>query len=346
MATITPLKRKKGEAYLIRFVHPQTKKYVRRIVWCSKSDAEKIRKKIEADIALGKFGIKGGGKSGFYWSQLKKRYLQYSKHNKSDKSVERDGDVFKAFSKFLQGADPQLSEISSITLEKFKVSELERGKKPATVGLELRHLRAVFNQAVEWDMVDRNPVVGVKHPNKDIVKVRYLTKAEIQRLLDVIDANGDHEFKRLVLAYLHTGARRNELLAERLPWSGINFENRMILLHGKGQRKRFIPMNDTLESIFKKLREECNESPFDFKPNYVTHKIADYYREAGIQGANLHSLRKTFGSILLQDGLADLYTVSRLLGHTTVTTTEKYYVDLLDDNYRASVGGLDQALAL
>ena len=344
MATITPVNRKKGEAYLIRFVHPKTKKFVRRVVYCSKKEAEQIRKKIDADIALGKFGIESGGKSGYYWSQLKKRYLQYSRNNKSDKSTERDRDVLKAFSKYLQDADLPLTEISSITIEKFKESELEKGKKPATVGLELRHLRAVFSKALEWEMVDCNPVVGVKHPDKDIVKVRFLTKTEIRCLLDVIDANGDYEFKNLVLAYLHTGARRNELLADRLPWSSIDFENRMILLHGKGQRKRYIPLNDTLESIFEKLRKEGRDVPFDFKPNTVTQKIAKYYRKAGIKGANLHSLRKTFGSILLQDRLADLYTVSRLLGHTTVTTTEKYYVDLLDDNYRASVGGLDKAL--
>tara|TARA_B110000014_G_scaffold250350_1_gene226496 strand:+ start:2040 stop:2270 length:231 start_codon:yes stop_codon:yes gene_type:complete len=62
---------------------------------------------------------------------------------------------------------------------------------------------------------------------------------------------------------------------------------------------------------------------------------------ADIVGANLHSLRKTFGSLLLQNKKADIFTVSRLLGHTSVKTTEKYYVDLLQDNLRDSVNGLD-----
>ena len=44
---------------------------------------------------------------------------------------------------------------------------------------------------------------------------------------------------------------------------------------------------------------------------------------------------------LLQNNKADLFTVSKLLGHTSVTTTEKYYVDLIDKNYRDSVKGLD-----
>ena len=50
---------------------------------------------------------------------------------------------------------------------------------------------------------------------------------------------------------------------------------------------------------------------------------------------------KTFGSLLLQNKKADIFTVSRLLGHTSVKTTEKYYVDLLQDNLRDSVNGLD-----
>ena len=87
------------------------------------------------------------------------------------------------------------------------------------------------------------------------------------------------------------------------------------------------------------------EVPFEFKPDYVAHKIADYYQQAGIEGVNLHSLRKTFGSILLQNNLADLYAISRLLGHVSVKTTEQYYIDLLDENFRTSVHGLDKIIA-
>ena len=69
--------------------------------------------------------------------------------------------------------------------------------------------------------------------------------------------------------------------------------------------------------------------------------IQSFMITADIVGANLHSLRKTFGSLLLQNKKADIFTVSRLLGHTSVKTTEKYYVDLLQDNLRDSVNGLD-----
>ena len=78
--------------------------------------------------------------------------------------------------------------------------------------------------------------------------------------------------------------------------------------------------------------------------NNITKKIAKYYKSAKIKGANTHSLRKTFGSLLIQNNVADIYTVSKLLGHASVKTTEKYYVDLVDENYKSALDGLDKII--
>ena len=72
--------------------------------------------------------------------------------------------------------------------------------------------------------------------------------------------------------------------------------------------------------------------PFDFKPDFITHKLAKYYKAAGILNANVHVLRKTFGSILIQKQLADIYMVSKLLGHSSVKVTETHYIDLMKEN--------------
>ena len=77
---------------------------------------------------------------------------------------------------------------------------------------------------------------------------------------------------------------------------------------------------------------------------FLQYKINKYYNKAGIKGTNTHSLRKTFGSLLIQNKKADIYTVSKLLSHLSVRTTEKYYVDLIDDNYKAAVDGLDDLI--
>ncbi len=87
-----------------------------------------------------------------------------------------------------------------------------------------------------------------------------------------------------------------------------------------------------------------NEIQFDFKHDFVSHKLPKFAKLAGIKDVNVHALRKTFGSLLIQSGEADLYTVSKLLGHSSIKTTERYYVDLLDENYHKSVKILDTIL--
>jgi site-specific recombinase XerD len=344
MATATPLNRKRGEAYLIRYVHPRTKKFVRKVVWCSKVDANKIVKKIESDIALGKFNIESMHSIQYTLSQLITKYRKFAKRNKSMKTITREEVAFTAFSTFA-GRELYLSEITVNHIENYREYRILHGLKPATVSIEMRVLKMLFNKAVEWGMLEKNPVKGVKTPKVELIKVRFLKKEEINALMNCITEDRNKAFLRLVKAYLHTGARRIELLQPLFTWDNVDFGDLKVILVGlKGGNKRYIPMNETLHQILDELKREGHEYPFDFSPDYVSHKIKWYFNKSGIKGANLHSLRKTFGSLLLQNGSADLYTVSKLLGHSSVKTTEKHYVDLLDENYRSSVKGLDDVI--
>jgi integrase len=299
----------------------------------------KIKAGIEGDIVYNQLGMANPEKRKYFWSQLKKRYLRDSEKNKSSETLIREKAVFKVFDKFLQKDFP-VSKIDSRIIENFRETRL-LAVSPATVSIEMRVLKTTFNQAIKWELLEKNPVKGVKIPKQDIIKVRFLTKDEIQRLIDIIKQDGNYDFLDLLNAYLNTGARRIELLPPHFTWDNVDLKGKKILLHGKGNRKRYIPMNKTLLDILQRRHKLGCDQPFNFNRDFVSHKIAKYYRQVGIESANLHSLRKTFGSLLIQNGLADLFTVSRLLGHTSVKTTEKYYVDLLQDNLRDSVNGLD-----
>jgi integrase len=339
MATMKKMQRKDGMSYKITFVHPITKKWASKTVRCSYKDALKIKAGIEGDIVYNQLGMANPEKRKYFWSQLKKRYLRDSEKNKSSETLIREKAVFKVFDKFLQKDFP-VSKIDSRIIENFRETRL-LAVSPATVSIEMRVLKTTFNQAIKWELLEKNPVKGVKIPKQDIIKVRFLTKDEIQRLIDIIKQDGNYDFLDLLNAYLNTGARRIELLPPHFTWDNVDLKGKKILLHGKGNRKRYIPMNKTLLDILQRRHKLGCDQPFNFNRDFVSHKIAKYYRQVGIESANLHSLRKTFGSLLIQNGLADLFTVSRLLGHTSVKTTEKYYVDLLQDNLRDSVNGLD-----
>jgi integrase len=179
----------------------------------------------------------------------------------------------------------------------------------------------------------------MKHPKVRKKKIRFLTEDEIKRLMEVVD---DENYHDLILMYLHTGARREELLKERLSWNDVDFDMKNITLHGKGGKSRIIPLNETAyEILYRRHFIENRKIPFDQNYEYMFKKIAKYYRAAGIKDANIHVLRKTFGSTLCQKKL-DIYTISKLLGHSSVRVTESHYAELLDKDLREGVKLLDQ----
>lgn len=340
MATIRKLKRKKGEAYQLNYADPTTGKRYRKTIYCDHKTAVAIRKDIEARLARKEYGIGSLKDKHVLWENIANEYLLKSDKTKAPETTKREKLVVNAFGAFV--GNPDIRGIKVSKIEDYIHHRLKRDKvSPATVGIEIRVLRAIFYQAIRWKYISENPVVGVRVPNHQTVKVRYLRIDEVEKLLNVIPIGN---FKSLIVAYLNTGARRNELLPPSFKWDNINLKEKRIYLHGKGDKERYVPINNSLYTILESLKKEGTEVPFHFKPDFVSHKISYYYKEAGINGANLHSLRKTFGSLLIQSGKADLYTVSKLLGHSSIRTTEKYYVDLLDENYHQSVRLLDDIL--
>ena len=74
--------------------------------------------------------------------------------------------------------------------------------------------------------------------------------------------------------------------------------------------------------------------------HYLYKKFRQYAETAEIENVTLHDLRKTFGSMLIGKGV-DIYRVSKLLGHSSVTVTESHYVDILDRDLADTVKKLD-----
>ena len=338
------VQRRDGISYQINYCHPKTKIWTSKTVRCSYKDALKIKADIEKDLAFGKIGKANPDFRKVFYSQLKTKYIKDSKRNKTPKTTEREEIVLSNFTEYLK-EDLELNKITQEIIEGFKNLRLDNDKKPSTVSIELRVLKTMFNRAIDWGLIGVNPVKGIKLPKTDNISVRFLTKKEVKKLIATIEADENIEFLRIVIAYLHTGARRNELLPPLFTWDNVDFDEKKVMINGqKGQSKRFLPMNQTLFDLFTEIKAGDPKTPFNFNPDFITKKIAKYYKLAEIKGANTHSLRKTFGSLLIQNNVADIYTVSRLLGHASVKTTEKYYVDLVDDNYKSALDGLNNII--
>lgn len=167
-------------------------------------------------------------------------YLKFAKANKADKT-------FEHFERLIL-AD-RLTAITPPKLEAYKTKRKEEGAKSSTVNRELNTIKAMLRKAVEWGYLAENPAQGVKKFKEQQRQVRYLTTAEIRKLLEA--ATG--RLKLIVATLLYTGLRRDELI--HLAWKDVDLDKKIISVqpkagwHPKDYEVRHIPMSDTLRHI-------------------------------------------------------------------------------------------------
>ena len=220
--------------------------------------------------------------------------------------------------------------------------------KDATINRELCLLSTALNygkRELEWDIP--NPVLGrkLKQPEG---RVRWITKPEASSLLRAAEP-WSYLVDFITLA-LHTGCRKQELLG--LEWKRVDLQRNLFFLeaeHTKGARRRSVPLNRTARSALMSRMcfrsEQCPGSAWVFahkngkRITDVKKSFKTSIRIAGITDFRIHDLRHTCAAWLVTEGVA-LAEVRDLLGHRSVTMTEKY-AHLAPENVRAAVAMLD-----
>ena len=337
MATIRKLYQKTGMVFQLDYYDHKGNRQ-KKTLHVDEKTAERIRKEVELRVERIKLGIENALIESPYLKSFISEYLKYKEGVVSYGTVKREKFTLQRFLKFL--GDKRLSQISIKTIDNYAI-QMRKELREATVGIELRHLKAAVNTAKRWEYITKNPLKGYKIPDGAPQHIRVLSKDEISKLFSVVD---DPEMKDIIRVFLSTGARRAELVRPNFTWDNVDLKNNRIRLDGKGNKSRFVPTTPVVAKILEKRLTEGFKHPFKYGQDHVSHKLRDYYRTANIENATLHTLRKTFGSLLIQEGHADIFKVSKLLGHSSVKVTEKHYIHLLDENYQASINGLDNII--
>lgn len=220
-----------------------------------------------------------------------------------------------------------------------------------TVNKELVLFSAAINFANSeygWEL--RNPVVGKKLREPEAV-VRWITQDEAMRLINaarsIKRAPWLEDFIRLAL---NTGCRAGELLG--LEWGRVDLQSGFFILeaeHQKNRRRNSVPINfeasSALLSRLKFVNEHCPDSPWVFckkdgsQLESLKKSWATACKLAGIENFRIHDQRHTFASWLVMENVP-LYTVSKVLRHSTVKMTEKY-AHLNPQNLKDAVSVLD-----
>jgi len=249
------------------------------------------------------------------------------------------------------------------SIQKTEISEVTRADIGAfvaslssnagiTKARKLSTIKSFFNYLAQADAIESNPATHVIAPKIPQREASYLNGEEYQRLMQTVrDVATPYFWQRdlaIVTIFLHTGIRLSELVS--LTLDSFDLSERKIVIHGKGDKERTIPLNDevalVIEKYLTKRPSVSNNSLFVSKlgtglsGRSVYHLIKRYLEKAGIKKEKLgvHSLRHSFGASLLNKKV-NLVVIQELLGHTKLETTRRY-LHVNQDELRTAVDTL------
>lgn len=231
-----------------------------------------------------------------------------------------------------------------------------RGMTARTVARRLSCLRQYYGFLVSEGRRADDPSATIDAPIAGRRLPRTLSEAEVERLLDAARAAPGPRGARLV-ALVETlyasGLRVSELVG--LPMAAIGGDSRMLLVRGKGDKERFVPVGDAAAealaaylAVRNRFLDGARASPWLFPSrggagHLTRHRFAQLLKElaadAGLDPAAVspHVLRHAFASHLLANG-ADLRSVQTMLGHADISTTQ-IYTHVLAERLKALVAG-------
>jgi len=184
---------------------------------------------------------------------------------------------------------------------------------PTSRSIFVRTINACWNWGLKQGLITK--AYKLEGDTKGESRNRVLSDSELKSLLDEIR---DNRFNLFVRFAYYTGARSGEIRSI----SRENIFSNHIVAYGKSGKK-LIKLNHQAQEILSRLDEL-----WDYTKDFVSHKFKKEARRLGIPDIRFHDIRRTFGYNLIRQG-RPIYEVSKLLGHSSVTTTERHYAPLL-----------------
>lgn len=310
--------------------------------YSTRAKAKKALRERGDDVENSQVGWLSEGNT--YYVDYAKDYLQFVLNNHSHETHKTYKGVLKDLNIFLRERYPRIQRLKEFHIrlfEDYKIWLKETGRKDNTVNNHIKVLKTIFNQAVKWELLGKNPVrhvgnIGVED-EKAIVSLDTPEKFELffQRCRQIKPEYFNHYYCTAKL-----GLRWKEMV--NLEWEDIDFKNKVIIVRKKKgfipkgrtrkERKpktRIIPIPEDVIEILRSIKPEHEKvflkegKPIDLRDKSFRRWIIAIVRGTELEGmSRMHELRHTTGRIL---GLThSLHEIKEFLGHTDIRTTERY----------------------
>jgi integrase/recombinase XerC len=226
----------------------------------------------------------------------------------------------------------------------FLIDVLARSRK-SSAARKLSAVKRLARHLLRKGVLGADPTAGVSAPRKDQQLPNHLSVDDMFRLLEAPDAGTPAGLRdRAILEATYScGLRVSELVG--LNWADVDFDLGLVRVRGKGRKERVVPIGEkalAALSVYRAgLAELCprlrrapeavflNRRGARLTARSVARLVDAYTLSSGLANkVSPHALRHSFATHLLGAG-ADLRAIQELLGHASLSTTQKYtHVDL------------------
>ena len=270
-------------------------------------------------------------------------YLQIEKNYSKYTIVCYEQDI-NLFVEFLN--EESIEGIQHVTysdVRLFLTKLYEKSYSKRSVARKISSLRSFYRFLLREKLVKENPFTLVSLPKKEHKNPNFLYQEEMEQLFEASDLSEPlgHRDQAILEVLYATGIRVSE--CAKIHLSDIDFSMQIILVHGKGNKQRYVPFGNYakkaleiyIEDGRKKLLQKAS-SDMNTKVLFLNHRggpltmrgirlVMDRLVKKTSQTTRIspHTLRHTFATHLLNEG-ADLRTVQELLGHEHLSTTQIY----------------------
>lgn len=265
------------------------------------------------------------------------------------------GRDLKDFAEWIENKTADFASVDRNLVEAYLIDCDAQGLAKSTRARRLSAIKQIFRFAFEEGWRPDNPAIQIRGPGREKRLPKTLEVVEVDKLVNAARNSGRNLHDRLrnvcLMELLYaTGMRVTELVS--LPVSSARGDPRMLLIMGKGDKERLVPLSPPARDalgLWLAARDEAEQKsiskggarsrflfPSRGKLGHLTrHRFYLLIKEFALQGGvspdkvTPHTLRHAFATHLLANG-ADLRSIQTLLGHADVATTE-IYTHVLDE---------------
>jgi integrase/recombinase XerC len=210
---------------------------------------------------------------------------------------------------------------------------LKYGYEKSSVARKLSSLKSLYKFLTRRKIVTSNPVRAVKTPKITKRLPGFLTQYQAQKILEISGNDEKSLRNKAIIEVLYgAGLRASELVG--LNFDDIDFHSEVILVRGKGNKERIVPLGSYAQKAVKEYlavrKNKDNPAVFlNLQGQRITTRSIQTIvkrlisRVSEASHTNPHALRHTFATHLLERG-ADLRAVQELLGHSSLSATQIY----------------------